>query len=142
MATENTVISLHIAAEHGYKGPAVVTVMLRDAQRDALKGHLIHADFLRVKMDQEVHATVPIVITGKAAGVKEGGTLHQVFRTIQIASTPDKIPITIEVNVDALGLGDALHVRDVKFPAGVRPLLDGGQTICTVTIPRATRPQI
>ncbi|HZU84457.1 MAG TPA: 50S ribosomal protein L25 [Polyangiaceae bacterium] len=132
----NTVIALNV---DGAGKQEKLTVMLRDWQRDPLKGNVVHADFVQVKMDQEVHATVPLVIVGKAEGVKLGGTLHQVFRTLEVACTPDKIPTKIDVNVEALGMGDALHVRDLSLGEGVRPLIDPGQTICTVTAPKAEK---
>jgi|SRR5579871_3157796 len=129
----NTVIAMSI------DGQATINVMLREWQRDTLRGHVTHADFIRVDLTKDVHATVPIVLTGKPEGVKLGGTLHQVVRALDISCTPDKIPVQLEVNVEELGMGDALHVRDLKLPAGVKPLLDGGQTICTVTAPKAEK---
>jgi large subunit ribosomal protein L25 len=133
----NTVITMKVTGLAG--GPKDLTVMLRDWQRDVLKGNITHADFVRVRLDQDVHATVPIILTGKAEGVKLGGTLHQVYRSLEIACTPDKIPVKLEIAVDALGMGDALHVRDLKLPEGVRARLDGGATICTVTAPKAEK---
>lgn len=138
----NTVITMDVAAHDGPSGKVAgqqLTVMLRDWQRDAIRGELVHADFLRVRLDQEVHAVIPIVLTGKSEGVKLGGTLHQVYRQLEIACTPDKIPTKIEVSIDGLGMGDALHVRDVKLPPGVRALADAGTTICTVTAPKAEK---
>ena len=132
----NTVITLSV--EGGAK-PQSYTVMLRDWQRDPLKGSVLHADFLQVSLDKEVHATVPLVIVGKSEGVKAGGTLHQVFRSLEVACTPDKIPVKIEVNIDKLGMGDALHVSQLVLGAGVRALVDGTQTVCTVTAPKAEK---
>lgn len=133
----NTLITMKVAAD----GAAAqqITVMLRDWQVDALRGDVIHADFVRVRLDQEVHVAVPIILTGKAEGVKLGGTLHQVYRTLAIACTPDKIPTKIEVSVDALNMGDALHVKDLQLPPGVKAQLDGGTTICTVTVPKVEK---
>ncbi len=126
----NTVIAMTVDAKE------TINVMLRDWQRDAIRGNVTHADFIRVDLNQDVHATVPVILVGKPEGVKLGGTLHQVIRQLEIACRPDKIPVTVEINVDALGMGDALHVRDLKLGAGVKPLVDGGQTVCTVTAPR------
>ena len=133
----NTLITMKVSGD----GAAAqeITVMLREWQEDALRGDVLHADFVRVRLDKEVHVEVPIVLTGKAEGVKLGGTLHQVYRSLAIACTPDKIPTKIEVAVDALDMGDALHVSDLKRPPGVKPQLDSGTTICTVTAPKAEK---
>ena len=74
-----------------------------------------HADFLRVDLTKPVHATVPLVLVGKAEGVKLGGIMHQVIRILEIACTPDKIPAKVEIDVSQLGMNEALHVRDIKL---------------------------
>ncbi len=129
----NTVIALSVA------GGETINVMLRDWQRDALRGNVTHADFIRVDLTKDVHATVPVILVGKPEGVKLGGTLHQVLRQLEVACTPDKIPVKLEINVDALGMGDALHVSDLTLPAGVKPRVEGGSTVCTVTVPKAEK---
>ena len=100
-----------------------IPVMVKDVQRDALRGQTTHVDFIRVRTDQPVRVTVPINITGKAEGLKVGGTLHQVYRKLQIQCTPDKIPARIDIDVTALGLGQAIHVSDLKLGAGVQAVL-------------------
>jgi large subunit ribosomal protein L25 len=133
----NTVIELLIKGAPG--GDQTLNVMVRDHQKDALRGDLSHVDFVRVQLDQDVHAVIPVVLTGKAEGVKAGGILHQVIRMLEIACTPDKIPINIEVDVSNLAMGDALHVSDLKLRPGVKPRADGGQTVCSVTAPKAEK---
>ncbi len=133
----NTLIALTVNGAPG--GAQNLTVMLRDSQRDTLRGDLSHADFIRVSIDKPVHATVPLVLTGKPEGVKLGGILHAAVRHLQVACTPDKIPAKIEVDVSALGMNAALHVRDLQLPEGVRALLGPDETVCSVTAQRADK---
>jgi large subunit ribosomal protein L25 len=133
----NTVLTLSIA--NAPAGQESLTVMVRDYQKDAIKGHLTHADFIRVDLTKPVHATVPVVLVGKAEGVKLGGLLHQVIRVLAIACTPDKIPTKLEVDVSALNIGEAIHVSDLKLGEGIRPLVDGGASVCSVTAPKAEK---
>jgi large subunit ribosomal protein L25 len=133
----NTVLTLSIAGAPS--GDAALTVMVRDYQKDAIRGHLTHADFIRVDLTKPVHATVPIMLVGKAEGVKLGGIMHQVIRILPISCTPDKIPVKLEVDVSALGMNEAIHVSDLKLGEGVRPLADGGSTVCAVTAPKAEK---
>jgi large subunit ribosomal protein L25 len=136
----NTVIALSVA---GLDGKAqTLNVMLRDWQKDSIRGNVTHADFVRVDLTKDVHATVPVILVGKPEGVKLGGTLHQVIRQLEIACTPDRIPVKLEVTVDHLNMGEALHVRDLKLAAGVKPLIDEGQTVCTVTAPRIEKVEV
>jgi large subunit ribosomal protein L25 len=133
----NTVLTLSVA--NAPEGHGSLTVMLRDYQKDAIRGQVTHADFIRVDLTKPVHATVPIVLTGKAEGVKLGGIMHQVIRTLAISCTPDKIPAKLEVDVSALGMNEAIHVSDLKLGEGVKPLVDPGSTICAVTAPKAEK---
>jgi large subunit ribosomal protein L25 len=133
----NTVLTLNVSGAPD--GDAALTVMVRDYQKDAIRGHLTHADFIRVDLAKPVHATVPIVLTGKSEGVKLGGIMHQVIRILPISCTPDKIPVKLEVDVTALGMNEAIHVSDLKLAEGVRPLADGGSTVCAVTAPKAEK---
>jgi large subunit ribosomal protein L25 len=137
----NSVIDLKVdpAVGKGKSPSQEIKVMLRDWQTDPLRGDLTHADFVRVRLDQDVHATVPLVLVGKAEGVKLGGTLHMVIRSLEVACTPDKIPVKIEVNVEKLGMGDSIKVSDLPLAAGVRPLVEASQTVCVVTIPKAEK---
>ena len=128
----NTVIELTIGTEK-------VTVMVREHQKDALRGDLTHADFIRVQLDKDVHAVVPVILTGKSEGVKLGGIMHQVLHKLEIACTPDKIPVKLEIDVTTLAMNEALHVRDLKLPPGIKALAAAGQTVCAVTAPKAEK---
>ena len=130
----NTVIKLTVTG--GPDGQKEVTVMLRDWQKDAIRGDLTHADFIRVALDKEVHVTVPIVLTGKAAGVKEGGILHQVVRLLNVGALPEKIPTQIDVDVSGLTIGHSLHVSDLSLPANIDVLDDAGATVAVVSAPK------
>ena len=132
----NTVIELTVA---GLEAPEKLTVMVRDHQRDIVRGHITHADFIRVQLDKDVHAVVPIVLVGKAEGVKLGGIMHQVIHRLEIACTPDKIPVKLEIDVSHLNMGEAIHVSDLKLAAGIKPLAAGGTSVCSVTAPKAEK---
>lgn len=126
---KNTLLHLHIEGQSGS-----VAVMLKDTQRDVMRGDIIHADLLRVNTDKPVRAMVTLVTTGKAAGVTLGGALHQVYRQVPVSCVPGKIPSKIEVDVTPLGLNQALHVSDVKMPEGVTLALQPTTTLVTLAM--------
>ena len=125
----NTVITLKI------EGGGIRTVLFKDFERDPVDGKLLHADFLDVRMDQEVVVQVPVILIGKPAGAADGGILQQVSRTLPVQCLPGNIPEKIEVDVSALKIAESLHVSDIKAPAGVKFKIDGGLTIAVVAIP-------
>src|SRR3954465_13108642 len=124
----NTVIKLQIDGE-------TRTVLFKDYEKDPLDGHVLHADFLEVRMDKDVVVNVPVVLTGKPEGVTAGGILQQVARTLAVQCKPSDIPEKIEVDVSALKITESLHVSDVKAPAGVKFKVQGTQTVAVVNVP-------
>jgi large subunit ribosomal protein L25 len=132
----NTVLTLTVAGDGKSEE---VTAMVRDAQIDPLSRRLVHVDFVRVDLDQEIHVTVPLVLIGKAVGTTNGGNLHQSMHVVPVAAKPAAIPTKLEVDVTALDIGDALHASDLKLGAGVRVLLDPREAIASVVAPKAEK---
>jgi large subunit ribosomal protein L25 len=132
----NTVFSLALTG--GAKAEEI-TAMIRDVQLHPLSRKLVHVDFIRVSLDEEVRVTVPLHTTGMAVGVTDGGNLHQGWHALPVAAKPANIPTKIDIDVTALKIGDALHVSDIKLPAGVRVLLDAKEGIASVVAPRAEK---
>lgn len=110
--------------------------LLKSYDYHPLTRQIEHADFYTVKLDRPVLVQVPFVLTGRAKGVAmDGGTLRQIFRTLPVLATPDKIPAKIEADVTHLGLGEGVHVRELKLAEGVRVKLDNSQTLANVVAP-------
>jgi large subunit ribosomal protein L25 len=130
----NTLLRLHIEG----KSPPVA-VLLKDAQHTKLRGELLHADFLRVQLDKPVRATVPLSLQGKAVGVKDGGIMHQVYRSLELLCLPERIPSEIEIDVNSLQIGQSIHVSDLKLPEGTKAALLANTTLCVVTAPKAEK---
>ena len=125
----NTVITLQV------EGGVTKTVLFKDHEKDPVDGKILHADFLEVRMDQDVVVNVPVVLIGRAAGVAEGGILQQVARTLPVLCKPGNIPEKIEVDVSALKITESLHIADIKAPEGVTFKGNKDQTIAVVAIP-------
>jgi len=125
----NTVIKLQV------DGGETRTVLFKDFEKDPVDGHMLHADFLEVRMDKDVVVNVPVILIGKPEGVTAGGILQQVARTLPVQCKPSDIPEKIEVDVSALKIAESLHIKDVKMPAGVQLKVRGDQTIAVVNVP-------
>jgi len=66
-----------------------VTVLIKKLDRHPAKDTLVHIDLINVLMDHEIHAEVPIVLTGKSFGVaQQGGILQQEQRTVNVECLP------------------------------------------------------
>ena len=110
--------------------------LARQIQRDAVKGTLVHVDFIRVRADQTIQAEVRIDLQGDAEGVSQGGMLEQMMHTLTVEGKPGQLPNEIVYDVAALELGDQLHVKDLAIPAGITVVNDPEDLIATISQPR------
>ena len=120
-------------------GAKATPVVLKEAQRDPVRGHTIHVDLLRVRLDQAIHATVPLELTGTddAPGVKEGGVLEQITRELNVKALPTAIPESIVHDVGEMAIGETIVLSALAPPAGVEFLDDPEETIvATLSPPR------
>jgi large subunit ribosomal protein L25 len=96
------------------------TVMIQDVQRHPVKNHIIHADFYVLEKGQKVHVKIPLTFIGESAAVKAGGMLVKVMHELSVEADPSKLPHDLEVDLTLLATsGDAIHIKDIKLPAGV-----------------------
>ncbi len=125
----NTLITLKVA------GQGEKTVLLKDYQNDPVSRAILHVDFIEVRENEPVKVNVPVVLTGKAEGVANGGILSQVRRELEVWALPAAIPEKIEVDVTPLKIAQALHINEVKLPAGITVKTHVNYTIAVVSAP-------
>lgn len=112
-------------------------VLLRDTQLHAYKPLVLHVDFQRVDATHELHIKVPLhfVNAEVAPGVKlAGGLVNQVMTEVDVACLAKDLPEFVEVDLSALKVGQNIHVSQLALPAGVKPVLHGGEDPIVVTI--------
>jgi len=112
--------------------------VLKEVQTHPLSDRVTHVDFYEVALGQKFRVEIPLRVRGKAAGIEMGGILEVITRSLEVECTPDNVPEFIEVDVTPLGLGQSLHVGDLRFPAGVVPTeKDLRMTVAAVNAPKA-----
>lgn len=110
--------------------------VLKEFQTHKVRGHITHVDLQEVRLDQPIHATVPLTLHGEAAGVKEGGVLSQVTNELNVEALPMEVPEHLEIDVSAMHIGDTLRLSALSVPEGVKLLDDPEETVlATVTLP-------
>jgi large subunit ribosomal protein L25 len=118
------------------EGGKVHSSVLKEYQQDKVRGHITHVDLQEVRLDQPIHATVPLHLHGEPAGVKEGGVLSQVANELNVEALPMEVPEHLEADVSEMGIGDTLRLSALKVPDGVTLLDDLEETVlATVTQP-------
>lgn len=107
-------------------------VMVKDLDRHPVTDRLMHVDFLRIDMEKEVTATIPVRLTGSPEGVKLGGILTIVRHQVDITCLPKDLLGTITMDVSGLGLDDALRIGDLPEFEGVKYVLGPKRTVAVV----------
>ncbi len=120
----------------GAKGTPVV---LKETQRDPVRGETTHVDLLRVRLDEKIHAVVPVELEGieEAPGVKAGGVLEQITREVNVEALPTAIPESIVHAIGEMEIGETIMLSALATPAEVTLLDDPEETvIATLSAPR------
>ncbi|MBK6796303.1 MAG: 50S ribosomal protein L25 [Acidobacteria bacterium] len=113
-------------------------VKIAELQIDPIKSTLIHADLVRIFMNDITTFNVPIKIIGEPEGVKHfSGVLDVVTHELEIECLPGDLPDSIVVDVTPLNIGDHFDVSDIKLDEKVKIMLDPSTVIATVVSPRA-----
>lgn len=110
--------------------------LVKDLQIDAVRQVALHVDFHRVQEDKAVQTELEVALAGTPAGVKLGGILDVVIRTVAVEALPRDLPESIEFDVSGLEMGSVARVGDLAAPPGVTILTDPEQTLCSVVAPR------
>lgn len=119
-------------------GAKPTPVVLKEAQRDPVRGATTHVDLLRVRLDKPIHAVVALELTGvdDTPGVKEGGILEQLTRELNVEALPTAIPESIVHELGELRIGETLTLEAIVVPEGVTLLDDPATTVASVLAPR------
>jgi large subunit ribosomal protein L25 len=126
--TSSSVVTLDL---DGKKIPALV----RERQKDYIKGNLTHVDFQAVSMSEKIRAEVSIHLHGVAPAVKEyNAVIVTNMTSLTVEALPQDLPERFELDISGLAeIGNALYVRDIDIPADVEMLSDIDEVIVIAT---------
>jgi len=114
-------------------GPATLQVLIHEVDHDPVTHTPRHADFYAIEKGAKVEVAVPLEFVGESAAVKAGNNLVKVMHELEIEAEAANLPHSLEVDISVLAaVGDQIHVRDVKLPAGVEAKADGDEVIALV----------
>jgi large subunit ribosomal protein L25 len=129
----NTLIDLRVAGSEAKNQ----VVLVKELQRDPVRGVPLHADLYQVDLETSIDVSVPIHLVGRPQGVElNDGILDHSLRELEVACLPRAIPESFEVDVSALEIGDSIHVRDLALPEGVELRSDADLSVASVVAAR------
>ena len=107
------------------EGDNEMLALIKEVQNDFIRGKVKHVDFLEVRRDEKIRASVVVHPGHEApAGAAQGGLLEQDIHELEVECLPDALPESLDIDVSKLELGAALHVSEIPAPEGVRILND------------------
>lgn len=110
---------------------------IKDYQLHPLTSKVVHLDFYRITYGEKVKTSIPIHLTGKSQGEKEGGILETFLHDIELEILPRDLVKQIDIDISDLKLDEGIHVEDLTLPESAKVLIEGNPVICSVSIPRA-----
>jgi large subunit ribosomal protein L25 len=129
----NTIFSLEIDGEaSGEK------VMIHDYQLHPLDHSVLHADLMRVDPDKASDWHVPVHLKGESPGVKRGGHLDFITRSLAVSCLPHDIPESLPLAITELDYGDTVRAADIELPESLTLATDRDVVIVHVSPPKGT----
>ena len=115
---------------------------VKEVQFDHLSGKYKHVDFLEVKMDESITATVPVHHIRTPVGLSQGGVLEQPAHEVEVECTPTTLPDHIEVDISEMEINDTITALNLPYPEGVKPAGDSDHAIFHVLLPRIEEEEV
>ncbi|MBN1868780.1 50S ribosomal protein L25 [Candidatus Sumerlaeota bacterium] len=110
--------------------------VIRELQRDPLSERLVHLDLMRVDLTQPIDVVVPVHGRGNPIGVRDGGVLEQITRSVHLRCLPDLVPPHIEVDVSELAINQSIHVSDLDLGEKIEMHSPATDVLFHVVVPR------
>lgn len=130
---QNTVLAMKVGEKDE------LLAMIKSYTLHPVSRTLEHVDFIEVKLDRTVDVDIPLIASGKPAGLANGGIVRQVYRTVPVRCLPDRIPLNIEVDIAHLEIHESLPTSALTLPEGVEVRLAPEQTLIAIVAPEKDR---
>jgi large subunit ribosomal protein L25 len=112
-------------------------VYIKDLECETLKpNNIVHFGLLKISASDTITASMPIVLVGKGEVEKEGLVVQHLLHELEVEKPVGAETDHFEVDVHAMKLGDALHVKDISLPEGFKAHHDGEDLVVNVTYPK------
>ena len=116
-------------------GKAVKSI-IQEVQHHPVTDRIQHADFIQLFDDKKVKVNVPVILTGRAIGVLNGGKLQQIFRKLKVYAVPGELPDSIEVDITDVRIGGSIRVGEIMENTGLEILNAESAVVCSVKMAR------
>jgi len=130
-AGESSLVDLEIGGQS-------TKVLVKDLQRDVLKGFFTHIDFYQVNMKEKISTEIPLHFIGESKAVKElGGALIKEISAVEVECLPGDLVNHIDVDISVLsGFADSIRLSDLHLPTGLILTHHTNEVVAAVVEPK------
>ena len=127
--TSSTLVTLDVAGEE-------YTAIVREKQRNYIKGVLTHVDFLALDLTEKIRTKVRLTFTGISSAVKDfSAVLVHRMDALELECLPADLPERLIVDISSLKeIGNNIHVREIPVPANVVVMEDAEAIVIVATL--------
>lgn len=116
-----------------------VLAICRQVEVHPVSRKLRHVDFFALNNDTRIKVTLPIRLLGRSAGQKAGGKLNVTARFVNVHTTPEHLPTSIDVRLEPFKNGQQLGVANLPYPEGVTPVFRRPFKVFELTAPKIVK---
>ena len=128
--TSSTLVTIEVA------GGEEFTAIVREKQRNYIKGNLTHVDFLALDLTEKIRTKVRLTFVGVAPAVKDYSVVlvHR-MDALEVECLPTDLPERITVDISSIReIGNNIHVREIPLPENVLVLDDEDDVVIVATL--------
>ena len=127
--TSSTLVTIDVNGEE-------YTAIVREKQRNFIKGNLTHVDFLALDLTEKIRTKVRLTFVGVSSAVKDySAVLVHRKEALEVECLPTDLPERITVDISSLKeIGNNIHVRDIPLPENVVVLDDADDVVIVATV--------
>lgn len=117
------------------EGGSSVKVLVKEVQYHPVSYAVLHVDFILIEEKTPVKVNVPLRVSGQAdcVGIKLGGFLRQVIRSMKVQCLPKDLPEELVVDIRELEIGGSKTLSDFPVPEKVHPLAHMKEVAVVIT---------
>ena len=124
----NTMIEVNVT-DGDFKGKT----LLREVQNHPYKPSNYHLSFFAIESQSKIEVDIPLHFVGVPVGVKVGGgSIDTIKNYVRVACAPSNIPESFEIDITNLDIGKGVHVSEIAYPEGVKPVTETTALVITI----------
>jgi len=134
--TSSTLVTIDVEGQE-------YAALVREKQRNFIKGNLTHIDFLALDLTEMIRTKVRLTFTGVSSAVKDfSAVLVHRMEAFEVECLPVNLPERITVDISSIKeIGNSIRVSEISLPENVTVLDDGDDIVIIATLAKEEAPE-